>query len=537
MRNICLNNLSRYKKIFLVNSKQVLKKKKLEKDSCTIYINDVKDDISNSYVFSWSEFPKGYYKRCRISKKALKFSLEFENILEKENLIIFKLLKIKFPKNLISLVLKKFILNNIYEYLFLFYCAKELKNKNNVVQILNYSPNFNYFENRLKLFQKEKFLIFNKKFFLLNIKKHLKSILLILFYQIFSTFFSSNITLKKYRTNFAIKYYVSGFNLNTNPKLNWIFRNVKKKDYHIVCEQLPADSFIKKLKINKINYIVNSNIKPIKILNLNYIPKYLFSGLLYILIGLFSFFRNLLIVNFAQELIVRSIKWEKFTDSLMIDKYVSNNNYDLDHIVRNFFLRKFDTKTFHYKHTFAENIYEKTSNYSNYNYAYAYYDYEFHWSSISKQMSIIDKSQSKKFIINGPIDTQYEEKKFKKQNNLICFFTTQLGTRDSVCGKTNHIKFLNFIKKFSENKRYKIILKPKYKIKNIKYSYPEIYKIIVKLKNIKNIQVIENIASEELMFSASKIISMPFASTSIQGIFKDIPSYYLDLDNQFKNIF
>ena len=39
------------------------------------------------------------------------------------------------------------------------------------------------------------------------------------------------------------------------------------------------------------------------------------------------------------------------------------------------------------------------------------------------------------------------------------------------------------------------------------------------------------------MFKASKIISMPFASTSIQGIYNDIPSYYLDLDKQFKNIF
>ena len=537
MKNINLKDLSRYKKVFLINSKHPFTIEKLNEDSCFIYINKIKGNAPNSYMFSWSEFKHGYYKRCKVSKEAFKFSSKLLKILRKDNLFFFKLLHFKYSKNLISLTFKKFVLENIYEYFFLFYCAKELKNKKNIVHIINTSQNFDLFEDIFKFFKDEKFKILQKKFLLFDLKIFFKNILLIFFYQFFAIFSSSNIIFNKHKVKFAARYFNTGFNLNTNPKINWIFKNVKKKNYQIICEQLPDDNFVKKLKKSKMNFNVNSNIRPIKSLNFNYIPKYLMSSLFFISVGLSSLFRNFLVIDFARQLIVSSIKWEKFTDILLIDKYISYNNYNFDHIVRNFFLRKYNTKTFHYKHTFAENIYEKQTDYNNYNYAYAFYDYEFHWSIISKRMSILDKSQSKKFIVNGPINAQYFEKKIKNQDNLICFFTSQLGTRDSICSKENHIKFLNFINEFSEIKKYKIILKPKYSVKRIKYLYPEIFKMIVKLKKKKNIKVIENINAEKFMFKASKIISMPFASTSIQGIYNDIPSYYLDLDKQFKNIF
>ena len=290
MRNINLKDLSRYKKIFLINSKHSFRVKKLNEDSCFIYINKIKGNVPNSYMFSWSEFTNGYYKRCKVSKEAFKFSSKLLKILQKENLIFFKLLQIKFSKNLISLTFKKFVLDNIYEYFFLFYCAKELKNKSNVVQIINTSRNFNLFEERFKFFKNGKFNILHKNFFSLDLKVYFKNILLIFFYQFFSIFSSSNIIFSKYKIKFAARYFNAGFNLNTNPKINWMFKNVKKKNYHIICEQLPDNNFIEKLKKNKINFIVNSNIKPIKSLNFNYVPKYLMSSLLFISIGLSSFY-------------------------------------------------------------------------------------------------------------------------------------------------------------------------------------------------------------------------------------------------------
>lgn len=93
MRNINLKDLSRYKKIFLINSKHSFRVKKLNEDSCFIYINKIKGNVPNSYMFSWSEFTNGYYKRCKVSKEAFKFSSKLLKILQKENLIFLNFYK------------------------------------------------------------------------------------------------------------------------------------------------------------------------------------------------------------------------------------------------------------------------------------------------------------------------------------------------------------------------------------------------------------------------------------------------------------
>lgn len=106
-----------------------------------------------------------------------------------------------------------------------------------------------------------------------------------------------------------------------------------------------------------------------------------------------------------------------------------------------------------------------------------------------------------------------------------------------MCCEENHIKFLDYVKNFANKKKYKIILKPKYKLKEIKNTYPEVYKKIISLKKNRSIKIVEYLQAEKFMFDSWKIVSMPFASTTVQGIYANIPSYYLDLNKQFNNIF
>lgn len=536
MRNISLKDLKNYKKIFLVNSSHILKKKKFIKDSCYIYTNNVKDENLNSFVFSFSEFKNGYLKRCQVSKMAFKYSLKLEKNIKNKNPLIFKFLELKFSKNFLSLLLKKFLLENIYEYFYLLSSAKELRKKNYNIEIINFSQKIFFFENYLNLFKKNKFL-FKKKFLFKNFLNYLKFFVSIFTYQIFSILFTSKISFQKKKIKYAVRFYNYGFNLDTTPKINWVFSNVSKKDYCLICEQSPEKDFIKKFRKNNINFKVICNKNPIQNINFLCLPKYLFNSFVYFFLSIFALFKSELLINFIQKLIVSSIKWEKFIDTTNVDKYVSYHNYDFDHIVRNFYLKKTKTETFHYKHTFAENIYENELNYNNHNYGFINYDNEFHWSSISKKMSILDKSQSKNYIINGPISSQYFKKNKKKNKRIICFFSTQLGSRDSVCCEENHIKFLDYVKNFANKKKYKIILKPKYKLKEIKNTYPEVYKKIISLKKNRSIKIVEYLQAEKFMFDSWKIVSMPFASTTVQGIYANIPSYYLDLNKQFNNIF
>ena len=60
---------------------------------------------------------------------------------------------------------------------------------------------------------------------------------------------------------------------------------------------------------------------------------------------------------------------------------------------------------------------------------------------------------------------------------------------------------------------------------------------MISLKKNRNIKIAEYLQAEKFMFDACKIVSMPFVSTTVQGIYANIPSYYLDLNKQFNNIF
>lgn len=537
MKNITEKDLSNYKKIYLINSRNFYKKNQLQDNACYIFINDQEIYLKNSYKFSWSEFKKGYDTRCQISKKAFKFSIELEKNFINDNVLFFKLFNLKFKKEITKISFKKSILNQIYEYLYLFYVAKEIQKSCKNVEIINDSKDLLFFEKKISLFNKNKIIINKNGFQISDLFNSVKNLFFIVFYQLFAIFLSSNIILKKKSIKFGLRFYDSGFNLKTTPKVNWVFKNLKKKDYSVICESLKNLLILDQFKKKKINFIINSNRNLINHINLLHIPKYFFNIFFYFFLGVFLLFKNRIIVKYINQFIKFYIKWEKFTDVYNIGKYISYHNYDFEHIIRNFLLKRSGCETFHYKHTFAENVYEKKSSYNNYNYGFLSYDTEFHWGPISHKMSIKDRSQSKKFISNGPISSQFEDLNKKKRENLICFFTSQLGSRDSICSKETHEKFLNFIIDFSENKKLQIILRPKYKIKNIKIDYPEIYKKLKKLKKIKNVRIIEKIQSEKFMFQSNKIVSMPFASTTIQGLYNEIPSYYLDLNKQFKNIF
>ena len=57
------------------------------------------------------------------------------------------------------------------------------------------------------------------------------------------------------------------------------------------------------------------------------------------------------------------------------------------------------------------------------------------------------------------------------------------------------------------------------------------------LNKFRNINITDSLPAENLVLNADIIFSMPFSSTTIEGIFNGIPSFYVDANYQFKNVF
>jgi polysaccharide biosynthesis PFTS motif protein len=538
MRNITEDIIQKYKNITIINTHNSKNYKFKTKDTCFICIKSFNFEKENLYTFSWSEFTDGYFKRCKISKLSYKYSKILEKKIIKKNFIIFKLLNLFFDKKLIRICLKKYILTKVHDYLYILYAALELKTKDKKVIINNDLNDFSFFEKNLKFFNKKKIPIKDKNNLILMIFAYLYNIIMVSFYNVYTILFVKKINYSIKRIKYAIRYYNAGFNLNSTPKINWILNNQKKSNYFFICEDNLSNKKITQIKKLKYNFIQNSNSKPINQINIRFLHKYLFDIFICFFLSFFLFFKTVFLTEFIKYFIIYYFKWKKFFYVFKLSKYISYNNYDLEHIIRNYLIKKSGGISFHYKHTFAENLYEDKKFYNNYLYGYQCYDTEFHWNDQSISMSLSDNSISKNYISTGPIINQYLSQKQIGKKNIISFFTTQLGTKDSVCSIKNHISFLKFIKKMSINKKkLKFVLKTKYKQDRIKKDYPNVFKELNELKKLKNIKIVESSKYKNLLLESALIISMPFASTSIEGIFNNIPSYYLDIEKQFNNVF
>lgn len=540
MRNITQKELKNYNGAVLINlhPNYRLKIKADLKNKCLIFLNKIELKDINSFTFSWSEFKDGWFNRCRVNKLAFYYSKKIAKEIIKKNNFFFILLKFKFPSKILQITLIKYLLPKLYEYFSFFYAAKEIKENNKNLKIINFSKNICYFEKKIGFFQKARVNILTKKNFWNELIFYSKKFLLISCYQLFILLKVRKITFSKITSKFGLRFYNSGYNLKSRPKITWPILNKNKKDYYIIYEDKQIKKFIDDFRIKKINYITNSNSNPINILNIKFLLFYLFNFIFNFFLSIILFKKDYIILDYIERFVISSIKWQHFVHIFSLKRYISYHDYGLEHIIRNYFLKKSGCRTFHYKHTFAENIYEKEKNYNHYLYGYLNYDLEFHWGEKSILMSKQDKSLSREFVSVGPLINQYlKKKKIKKNIFTVTFFTSQLGTSNSVSNERNHELFLDYILKIQNINKIKINLKTKYKIKQIKKNYNNIYRKISSLNKFRNINITDSLSAEKLVLNSDIVFSMPFSSTTIEGIFNDIPSFYVDANNQFNNVF
>ena len=540
MRNITQKELKNYNEAILINShpNYRLNIKADLKNKCLIFLNNRESNDINSFTFSWSEFKDGWFKRCKINKLAFYYSKKIAKEIIKKNNFFFILLKFKFTSKIIEITLIKYLLPKLYEYFSFFYAAKEIKKNNKNLKIVNFSKNICYFEKKINFFKKSRVKISTKKNFCKELIFYLKKFILISCYQLFILLKVRKIRFSKIFSKFGLRFYNSGYNLKSRPKITWPILNKNKKDYYIIYEDKKVKNFINEFEIKKINYITNSNSNPINILNIKFLIIYLFNFIFNFFLSILLFNKDHIILDYIERFVIFSIKWQHFIHTFLLKKYISYHDYGLEHIIRNYFLKRSGCRTYHYKHTFAENVYEKEKSYNHYLYGYLNYDLEFHWGEKSILMSKQDKSLSGKFVSVGPLINQYlKTKKIKKNIFTITFFTSQLGTSNSISNERNHELFLDYILKIQNINKIKINLKTKYKIKQIKKNYNNIYRKISMLNKFRNITITDSFPAEKLVLNSDIIFSMPFSSTTIEGIFNDIPSFYVDANNQFNNIF
>tara|TARA_B110000971_G_scaffold221051_1_gene266667 strand:+ start:20973 stop:22757 length:1785 start_codon:yes stop_codon:yes gene_type:complete len=531
----------RSKENFIVNFDTSKFNLNYKKNCNYIFLKNFKNNSKNFYLFSWSEFANGYDKRCLVSKMSYNYTEKILNHIKKKHFFFIYLCNLGLGKKLTNLTLKKYILNELYNYFFLYYAFEELKKKKINLSLVNFSKNFIFIEKILRLFLNSNKIVhnFSKRDFF----SRAKSLLSILFYPLYCIVYSSKPLVGKKSSNLGFKIYKSGFNFKTKPTIFWpaeIDRSLKNKSL-LISETDLAKETIRDCKKKNIELVFSAKRTPVNYLNITAFINLLSLNIKGFVYSILFVNLNFFLLSYLEKIFTSSSNWLKFISIFNLKKHITYHDYSFDHIVRNFFFKKINCKTYHYKHTHSENTYSNYKLYNNYLYGYCLYDYEFHWSESSKSMSLADKSQSKNFVITRPLANEYENLNNNLKNKIftVSFFTSQLGTQDSICNLANHVQFLDFINEYSKNVKVFIILKTKYKLSNLKSYYPEIYTIISKFKKKSNIKIYDasHISAEDLIKKSNVIISMPFSSLTIQGIYNLKPSFYLDLAKQFSNNF
>ena len=220
--------------------------------------------------------------------------------------------------------------------------------------------------------------------------------------------------------------------------------------------------------MKKKNYnFINANLKkPLEIINLKillivilkFIPIFLISSIIYLFINRTS-------KKLFFDLLVNFFIWDLFTINYKNIKYITYHNFQNSHLVRNYFLNRSGSKSFTYKHTFSENVFDKNlEEYCNVNLSYACHDYEFHMSNIGLDMSYSNKSASKKNLSQA----QYGQVNFEKDKYVLGNSRFQISAFNTsfpphgVNGFVEHYNFLKFLKVIIETYDVDVNFKGKY---------------------------------------------------------------------------
>lgn len=533
--NLCLRSLNN-------NSKKTLillypNQKDLQNNvSKNIEVKNLPLSIFNKdYSFRW--------KSHRQSKELIESHYEKMNLVSRTP---GRLINFLANDKRIGFYFKNFFCNQIEKVIFYNNIATYLKkiNRNIEVQISDPELSFIYsYLRKSQLFTSEVKFFFIKKN---NFLKSLKNFFILLLYPLYSLLqvkISSNKKLKK--INLCIRHSWSGFGINEFPKISedWILDNAtfNKENISFVIEQDISDLTLDILKKKKYNYINANYKKPIHFLNLSnfffiifkYCPIFFVSSLV------FSF-SNIISKKILFDFLINYFIWSNFSKNFKNIKYLAFHNFEGSHIIRNIFLNKNNSRSFLYKHTFSENVFDKKyKKYCNSIFAYNFYDFEFHMSNIGVCMSKSNNSKSNFFLISGPVWSSsmfknYTIKTIDKTKKNIGVFNTSFSPH-GVNSFEAHYNFFQFIELVLNNNDLNIYFKGKYDYRLFENN-DKINSLVQKLLETKKFFLVENLTSARALINSSDIIvSMAFATPGFEALYLRKNSFFVDLSENYRN--
>ncbi len=340
--------------------------------------------------------------------------------------------------------------------------------------------------------------------------------------------------------------YKGGFRVNSKPSVDWILESkIKKNSAIFVIEDKIDKKFLEEIKSKNYSYYICTNKTPSRELNLNWLIKLIFYYPFIILNKIPNLiFSNLLIKEIVVHTYINYFKWNIFNSNYKPKVYFSYHNYETMHILRNIILNKNDCSSIMYKHTFSENVFDESNNYNNVSQGFNFHQKEFHWGKSSVEMAKKDKNESEKLEIIGPIWTSEHFMKEKQSNienknlnNIILSaFSTGFDNFGAVNDIETHINFILFLDKILKlKKNYKIIYKPKFNMKWAKERNIEFFNFLKKMEMNENFSIIGDEISTKIIERSDIVISMPFASTTVEALALKRKSFFVDLKNNFPN--
>lgn len=535
MNNIDFKRLKKYRQIHLIDDLDSFDENNQEIGY--VYLNNKIsnkkkffkkfDKRNNLFLFSWQYFRRGYlttladlkafqnidniYEKFKknnfflvILFKFLYQSEKFEIALKKNILVKLKnQYEVKIIKKIISFITKRKVLENLTH--------KEIINDDNIGQIKN------YFRRAFIFFIYPLYISFNNKFVFKPQK----------------TFF----------TNYY-RIYENGAGVRNLGNLDWLIDNEKekinKKDIFVLEDiDHKKSRHTNELKKNNFNFIdCNNKIQSGYISFTEFIKNIIFLAPLGFFLSIYLlFFKKTFFIFFYQSWL-SYFKWSNFIKFYSGKNYIVYHNYQVEHILRNIFLKKNNFNLIHYKHTSSENIfnYKIKDKYNNANQAFIYYDKEFHQTKQSIEMSDQNNSLSSEKIVCGPTFKFIKKLNYLIKKKQVCFFNSAFS--DGYVANTieAHFNFLKFIDKFLKRNDFKVILKSKDKIE-VSKNYNSTFKnLIDSMKKNKNFCIIDSdLDLNEIIYPSQISIHMPFASTGIVSLSLKKKFFFYDSLNFFRN--
>ena len=555
-----VEDLLLFKTFFKTNKKNFNSKKILVLLSPDIELKTKKNILVNFdlkiKIFSWSLINKDYPSRWLPHKLSYEILEECKNKIYDSNLFKFRLMELLYKDKKIQLALKKIIILEIKNILSIkkIFSILHKENKNITPIISNrFYSKFSNIIDKINIIQdnnifKEKIKIINKKEYFENIK----NLFFIFFYPLYSIFNSKKIIFKPKEKKLGIKIYNNspGVNQGNTFSLDWIIDSKKFNNSNtiFVLEDTDRNNHVSRIKEKGYNYIYSSLRKPCQNISIaELFRSFLIRFPIGFIVALFFISSNSSLVKyFLLRSWLNYCIWKKFISSSRLDYYLTLHDFHPNHIFRNILLNQINCKSLHYKHTHSENVYnyKKKDLFSNVIFAYNYHDIEYHYSKASSEMSLSDKSSSKKIKISGPVwSSKYFAKKIfefneiDKKKIILGVFNTGFGGTHAVNDIESHYKFLLFLKKIIlDNLDIFVIFKTKSNI-NVYNNFEDkkFFEIIEELKKTGRFITTPNQLMATAVINISNIvISMPFATPGMDAMIMKKKSFYVDILENYK---